>query len=279
MSRNHHFITPLARPTTTQSFGIFSPSDANLNRVGFDGGHIEWPGYPPDPLWANVGAMQHFNDWLSVGNDTYLRDSKDASGTGPSLILNGSNLGGWGIARFGPSSGIWSWVNPLTANNGAGLAMLGSSGAPGTGDFTFECFFYCLGENARFQNLIDCRPVNVVTPGPVLVRDNNQKLGFFSTGASEDITGTNNLTANAWHHVHMTRDTGTTYLGMDGAQEGSDFADATNYTSAGFFVGTFPTGVGPGQTAYGYIAEVRATIGIARYTRTYTVPTTPFPDY
>ena len=105
---------------------------------------------------------------------------------------------------------------------------------------------------------------------------NGGVLKYLQTGALFNITGATTITTAAWHHIHMTRISNVVYLGLDGTQQGSDFADSTNYTGAHFTLGSQ---IGTTAMINGFFGGARITKGVAVYARTYTVPTAQFPNH
>jgi len=138
------------------------------------------------------------------------------------------------------------------------------------GDFTIEMFVYANDTADR-----------IVATG---FAGNSQifRINFGSTGKvfsyfnGESITSTNTpFTADAWHHLALVRISGVAYLYVDGVLEGS--YSATNVTL--YAIGTFIYGGDTTTTDVfnGYIDEVRVTVGVARYTTNFAVPTSAFP--
>ena len=85
------------------------------------------------------------------------------------------------------------------------------------------------------------------------------------------------LSTNTWYHIAVSRSGTTTRMFLDGVQTGSSWTDTTNYTAVDYVcVGNnYPATIGWA----GYIDDVRITKGVARYTSTFTVPSSEFPNY
>ncbi len=78
-----------------------------------------------------------------------------------------------------------------------------------------------------------------------------------------------------WHHVAVTRASGTQRMFFDGVLQGATVSDTTNYNSTTNYAVANPGGT---YNAFnGYIDDLRITKGYARYTANFTAPTAAFP--
>lgn len=91
------------------------------------------------------------------------------------------------------------------------------------------------------------------------------------------LTSVSTITANAWHHIAVSCANGTTRLFVNGQLEASTSAVAAISSSAVLRLGANLEST-PVEFLNGYIDELRITKGIARYTSTFTPPTTQFPN-
>lgn len=77
-----------------------------------------------------------------------------------------------------------------------------------------------------------------------------------------------------WHHIAVTRASGTSRMFFDGVQQGASVSDSTNYTA--------PNNLRIGGGGYGdysgYLDDIRITKGYARYTGNFTPQTFAFKD-
>ena len=161
------------------------------------------------------------------------------------------------VKKFGTGSlsfsGTGGWVEPKESNTN--LIRLGA------GDWTFEFWL-------RLPNtsLSACWLVNWNTD-PRLNLD-GQALAWMTAGTARVTTG-NVLTANTWQHIAVVKYSGNTKIYVDGTQSGSTYADSNSYTvTAMDAIGYHPF--------VGYIDDFRLTKGYARYTGTFTPPTSSF---
>lgn len=78
-----------------------------------------------------------------------------------------------------------------------------------------------------------------------------------------------------WHHVAVTRASGTQRMFFDGVLQGATVSDTTNYNSTTNYAVANPGGT---YNAFnGYMNDLRITKGYARYTANFTAPTAAFP--
>jgi len=133
----------------------------------------------------------------------------------------------------------------------------------GTGDFTFECWFYltALSTGSFYQifsasNTVGAFQVYKTTTSNDIVWDvNGTKTLTLLSGSS--------LSANSWYHIAVVRSgSGSNNLKtyVNGSQT-FQYTDTTNFTVTGAYVGAFPTGV---STWPGYIAGLRILKGTAQ---------------
>jgi hypothetical protein len=144
----------------------------------------------------------------------------------------------------------------------------------GTGDFTIEFWLYLNGTALQtiFSNLTSGSSTN-----PHLYLSTTLR---YYTANADRITGAT-LSAGQWYHIALCRASGSTRLFVNGNQSGSTYADSNNYgTSAPLGIGTYwNSGTPePSNTLNGYIDDLRITKGVARYTTSFTPPTSQVQD-
>lgn len=141
-----------------------------------------------------------------------------------------------------------------------------------TGDFTIEFWFYALS-NASTMQLFDTRPSGTATTSQyVAITYLSGSLNYYTAGLNPAISG-GVVSANAWHHVAVTRSGTSTRLFVDGAQVGSTYTDSQNYLGGinRPIIGCDGNSVGT-SLFNGYIDDLRITKGRARYTAAFTPP-------
>lgn len=168
-------------------------------------------------------------------------------------------------SKFGGSSLLLDGVNDYL------LISSGSEFGFGTGDFTAEAWIYptsVSGDRAIFE----FRNTGTTTNFVLFVSGGN--FGMFAGGATRIITTGAPVTANTWHHVAISRSSGSTKLFLNGSQAGSTYSDSTNYPNENLIIGVDYT---TAADFIGNIDEVRVS-NTARYTANFTPSTTPFQD-
>jgi len=150
----------------------------------------------------------------------------------------------------------------------------------GTDDFTIELRVrspsWSTGGDSKV--FYDHRLTGDLTNRPTLYVLNNV-LRFHNNAADRITASTGALINDTWQHVAVSRVSGTTRLFVGGTQEGSDYADSTNYTAQTLTLGTAGDALGNIYGMTGWIDEVRVTKGVGRYTTNFVPQTTPFRNY
>jgi hypothetical protein len=149
----------------------------------------------------------------------------------------------------------------------------------GTGDFTIEYWYYPVASSSRDQQLImtDCSGTSVnggYTQSygiRITQQASTRNFRIFNdrnvTGYATGLT----FTAGAWCHVAVTRSGSTIRFFLNGTLSGTTITNAA--TSTWNFLSTRNTRIGgdnQGQAISGYIDDVRITVGVARYTASFT---------
>ena len=107
------------------------------------------------------------------------------------------------------------------------------------------------------------------------IRDSSTTAPRYHTASSDQITSSINLGTNAWTHIAVVRNSGTTTLYMNGVSGGS-FSDSTDYVDTGGTTLGFWAGSSTSYSEYttpGFFDDFRVTKGLARYTSGFTPPT------
>jgi len=147
----------------------------------------------------------------------------------------------------------------------------------GTGDFTVEFSLFVVSAPAVSAILADGRAALTQGAYPTLYLSPSMTLGYYVSSADR-ITSGSALSLSTWYHVAIVRSAGVTKLYVNGTQYGSSWTDSTNYIADGLVFGasSYHTSPNTQYGLYGYMDEVRVTVGIARYTAAFTPPTEAF---
>ena len=201
-------------------------------------------------------------------------------GGGGSGILNqGAETGGaggrgavrivWGTGKNYPSTNVTSNIisGYLISNNTS------NSLAFGTGNFTLEFWIYPTISGS--YTLIDTRAASTATPYTVSIDSSNFPNIYDGTST---FTSTVAVTVNTWNFVAYSRSSGTLNIYVNGTR-GYSAANSSNFTGAGT-LNYITNNVGLTSYFNGYIQDLRATVGVGRYTATtMDVPTAPLTSF
>ena len=191
----------------------------------------------------------------------------DSSNTNASITCIGSAQISTAQSKFGNSSlGTASGDISISTTNIFNF---------GTSDFTVEFWFYRTGLGSGNNFIVDARPNGSNGNYFMLWMPSGTTAPQYYTASSSRITSSINLGTNAWTHIAVVRNSGTTTLYMDGVSGGS-FSDSTNYVDTGGSTLGFWAGSSTSYSDYttpGFFDDFRVTKGVARYTSNFTPPT------
>ena len=144
----------------------------------------------------------------------------------------------------------------------------------GTQQFTIEFWMYPDNPSGIWQTLVS-NEYNAAGAFRLYKTNASTELSWYNGSAALINTSGAGL-ASQWHHIAVCRDaTNTTRVFVDGNVVGSA-SDTTDYG----VLASSPVSIGLGNTTYesseypyeGYMEDLRITIGVARYTSTFTPP-------
>lgn len=190
-----------------------------------------------------------------------------------------TKAGDTAVTRFNPfgTSGVVATTNLASAGSvyfdGSGDYIAASSNAafaPGTGDFTFECWINPSNWTATYSSIIS---VNA-NPGGLYVGKNGSNFVVRSYGFADQLQYATLPAVNAWTHIVAVRSGTTLSLFYNGNRV------ATTTNSYSFLQGAAVIGDdgAAGSNYTGYISNLRLVKGTAIYDATQislTVPTSP----
>lgn len=229
-----------------------------------------------DPFWANVQILAPFNTGTNNGLVTFTTPN-----IGP--ITGASTTGG--------SASTYCSISAAQVKYGAGALSYPASGNPstyfgpsggmnfnvGTGAFTEEIWYYPATTSVQ-QQIIDAIPGGN-TAGYLIVSQSSGGLVFYGAGAIRITAATGVLTVNTWHHIAVSRASGTTRMFVNGTQVGSSYTDSNNYspTAGNRVIGNYWNASDAAKGSF--FDDYRLTVGVGRYTSNFTAPSAPFPNF
>jgi hypothetical protein len=206
--------------------------------------------------------------------------------SGTSLLLNYTNAGILDNAMMNDletvgnaqiSTSVKKYGTGSLAFDGAGDRLV-ARGNPafnfGSGDFTVELWLYL---NSVSANQWIVGPDDTST-FPWAFQTVGTAIRFISNNAANDFRPTSfTLTTGTWNHFAVTRSGSTMRWFTNGTLNGSQtYSNSIGSDTINLQMGT--TGSGSGDPLNGYIDDLRITKGVARYTASFTAPTTAFAD-
>ncbi len=142
----------------------------------------------------------------------------------------------------------------------------------GTGDFTLD---YWIRHTSAFVNYITHIATLRGSTGFNVGTQALAQVVFYIDGIGEVLRGTGtNFTLNTWHHVAFVRNSGTLKAYVDGVEKASA-TNSTNLSNASFWIGDLNNVAN--EPVNGWMDEIRLSIGIARWTATFTPETSAYP--
>ena len=214
------------------------------------------PSSPPvDP--SLTLALLHFD---GANNSTVFTDSSPFNQT--VAVVTGTPKISTAMSKFGGSSLYLDGSSSIKIPNNANLNL-------GTGAFTIEFWFYLLSlpsDSAWFLHKMGTPQQSISISHPA------RKLssGFLNSG----LISTTAITAGAWHHVAVVRETtdGVIKQYINGVHEGISNLPGSVDNTGDLTIGSWFTG---SNAITGYIDEFRIRKE-AVYTGNFTPPTSPF---
>ena len=220
--------------------GASAPSDDEFNRVSFLS-HFEG---------SNNGVNNAFDDG-SASNHTITANGGVTQGSfGPFARPDGE----WGVSFDGDSDY---------------LQFAGSSDfAFGTGDFTFECFFFMKDAGTYDYLMTFGNNTNADSIGLYI----QSGLVKVYNGAAIFDSGSTTVTFNTWHHVAVVRISSTLKMYLDGNQVHSVSNSSNIASTGGANIARWGL-ISDGQYFNGVISNARVVKGTGVYTGNFTPST------
>jgi hypothetical protein len=237
-------------------------------------------------LTNNNWGINVVEEWNSGSGDIYYPscsllchfDSLNSAGRFIDNSINNFTITSSGDAQLSDSQYEFGGASAYFDGTGDYLTIPSNTALDfGTGSFTIEFWAY-------FNALSSSR---MLTERWTTGNANSWQLYWRSTGTSltflvgsstvvlQDPSGSR-ITTNQWYHVAVARSGSTNRMFIDGTQVASATNSSSLSNSLPFVIGTqISTGT---NNFNGYIDEFRITKGFARYTASFTPPTSAFPN-
>lgn len=224
---------------------------------------------PADPDYASVSCLLHFD---GANGSTSVIDSGPLAHT---FTTAGTAALSTTQAKWGPSS----------FNSGNGNARTSASMASfqfGSGAFTCEAWIYPTATPTTALVIAGYWRTGALSWYFGL--DNNRKVVlYWSTNGTSGTFPVSSaaVTLNTWTHVAAVRSSNTLYLFVNGGTPTTSVMSGTlaSPASTPLSVGADSSAGNGAQQFVGYIEDLRITKGVARYTSSFSVPTSAFPNH
>ena len=268
----------VAQSSTTQSFTYTGTQPVGANPSG-DGGL-----YPSNVYISNFRIV----NGTAVYTAAFTPSTTPLTGIANTSLLTcqsssfkDNSTNNFTITRNGSpvtKSVTQPFISSITSNGAAlfnGSSYLqfpaGTAFAPGTGDFTVECWVYVITHNVAQGNWIYSQSASghnyfVITFGP-------SGAGFTaaSSGAGTGIGNSTTINTNTWYHIAVTRSSGIVRVFVNGVS-GTPTSNTTDLSNVSYV----PTIGSYSHAVYGlwngYISNFRYVKGVAVYTGNFTPP-------
>jgi hypothetical protein len=199
--------------------------------------------------------------------------TSDLSDSNISVTFNGNAQLSTAQSKFGGSSLY------LDGGTSSGVSIASNSGLSLSGDFTIEMWIKTstTSSDSNTRRIFQTGPVGAATDlGLLLGKSSANHSGYISVYTSTwNIDGSIDAADDNWNHVAIIRSGSGVKLFVNGNQSGSTWTTSQDFSSggsAGIDLG-YNSSAGVGRYV-GYIDDFRITKGIARYTSSFTPPTT-----
>ena len=215
---------------------------------------------PPDPFFSSVSLLLPGDG--ANGSTSII----DRSPSPKAVTANGN-------AQISTAQSVFGGSSIAFDGNGDFLSVASTNDLVfGTGNLTFEFWIYPNALSAA--TLYDSRPFGINGNYFVIGIDSSNVI-LINVNAVTVLTSTSTCAAGQFTHVAVVRSSGTLTIYISGVASGS-VANSTNFLDSGI---ASRIGATVNNTSYfnGFIDDLRATKGVARYTANFTPPTAPHP--
>lgn len=214
-----------------------------------------------DPNFSSVVLLLHCD-----GADA-ATSFPDSSASAKSVTVAGNAQVDTAQSKFGGASALFDGSGDrLSCANSTDWNFV-------TGDFCIE-FFMRINSVGSFMGVI---AAGGDSNWKVFFDGTNRRLTAKLNSNTITMTTTNAMALSTWHHVALTRASGTVRWFVDGVAEGS-ISEGGNVNSSGSGMNVGTETLGGGTSFNGWLDEIRITKGVARYTSAFTPPAAAFPN-
>lgn len=227
---------------------------------------LDGSGVATDPYFSSVTLL--------VGNDNAANGSTTITDQS-SLALTLTAIGNAAYSNAQAPTGMTTSI----AFDGAGdaIRLAVNAGLTLSGDFTIECY---LRQNANSGDALVLGYDELIRNRQARVNQSSVagRYSMFDGAANPISSAAGSSWNNAWRHTAYCRSGTSLYFLQDGSQIGTTGTNSGSFDFSGLLVGAGATAGTPnGLMLNGWIACLRVTKGVARYTGAYTPPTLPLP--
>jgi hypothetical protein len=230
----------------------------------------EWDSGSGDIYFDSCSLLLHFDALNSAGR--FIDNSRNNN----IITSSGEVIPTFANYKFGGASAYFDTVGDY-------LDISASSAfALGTGDFTIETWvattaFSTQGTLTRRLYMTDGQTISS-TPGnfQFLLESSNGSIGLYDT--NRIFSGSVSIANGNWNHVAVTKQSNTLRLFINGTLNNSASYTGSITANSGSprpRIGSYDSTSG---SFNGYLDEFRITKGISRYTASFSVPTSAFPN-
>jgi hypothetical protein len=261
--------------------------------IGMGTGEVEtlaaFQGYSASKMLAGANGKIYdvTGGTYTSGNDQYTKVLLGFNGADGGTTITDSNIGGsshtWTASgnantddaqeKFGPTSLACDGTGDFVSTSDHADFTLGSS------DFTIDCWFRCNVATGSDRAIAgQANDAFDAASSWVLRRESTGEIAFYhrAVGTSQFLVGTTQFSDavnTGWHHVAVVRNGNSWALYIDGeAEDTATSSTAMTNSAENLYVGIRSASNDPWL---GWIDEFRLSVGVARWTTDFTVPSVP----
>lgn len=178
------------------------------------------------------------------------------------------------------ANNAWSLIGANVSSSQTTLAVASGADFPSLPSAADHFYLTLVSETGGISaTLIDCRNGSNIAVRSLMYVKPTGVLTYAVTVTDRITSGAGAVGLSTWHHAVVSRVSGSTYMGLNGAQVGATYVDANNYTQGRLTLGASYDGTSKAQMNWQECRIKKGTGVSGRYAGgAYTVPTTPFPD-